>query len=1181
MKLLLKGLCPNCRGDITDGRLSRGTLCSRCLRRPITDPEKIRLELEEKGLLEEYGLILNLNRGLKEISELFKKAVGSRPSSIQEVWIRRALLGESFSIIAPTGIGKTLTGLMLSIYFSMKGKRCYLIFPTALLVQQVKARAEELMDKLEVKIPMAYYHSGLSKKEKELEKEKMKGGRYSILITTDGFLRRNPELVSQRFDFVFVDDADSFLRTTKHVDKVVKILGGDDRVLEIAERKILGEEISEEEEEYFEEAKKGLGVLIFSSATSRERRTKKIKLLREIFGFDVGFRPEFLRNVDDYYAETSELFGDVLKFVRMMGKGGIVFTPMALGKEFSRELVEFLKGQGISAGLYEGPDEELIEGFRRGELEVLVGIASFRSPLARGLDLPEAIRYCIFAGVPRIELGLDTKTFNPAKLLALSKVFLEVANEEERTKLLRLVERLRKICPLPPGALERIEKGETEGFLDYARRLILEAQGVLSDMLTPEFIGRLERSKEIGLKKAEEGFRLIVPDPRGYLQGSGRTSRMYVGGLSKGLSLLLVDDEKAFYGLKRRLEYYLDDFTFIEFDERKVKRTLKEVDRDRRAISLALSGRYVGRLKDLVKTYLLIVESPTKAKTIARFFGRPNRRRIGGLTVYEVSTGNRILEIVASLGHLLDLVEGEGFDGIYVLRNGRDFVPVYGSIKRCKKCETQFVGYDRCPNCGSTEFFDKSKAIDSLRRLALETNEVILATDADAEGEKISYDLKLLLRPYNRKIKRMEFHEVTRRAIKAGLENVRDVNPRLVNAQLVRRIEDRWIGFELSKLLQRRFKDPHLSAGRVQTPVLGWVLERTKESSKKELVARIETDLGPFCLRGVKEDIRMERVAKVDVSDEVGLVSPPPPFTTDSMLEEANSILKFSADKTMKLAQELFESGLITYHRTDSTHVSSLGISVAKKYLEDRGMLQLFSPRAYGKEGTHECIRPTRPLDATRLTDLIRNKVIYVPIRLTKDHLALYDLIFKRFISSQAKQAKVLKQKVEVRVGGYSATYERLVEVLEWGFYTFSRPRLRERIRPGTYEIRSMRLLKVRKARPYTQGELVALMKERGIGRPSTYTKIITTIIQRGYVKEVGGLLFGTRKGFAVYYFLTGKYGEFVSEEFTRKLESDMKLIEEGRLDHIEVVRELYEKVKNLAMQRGLVSKGPRIPLAD
>ncbi len=313
-----------------------------------------------------------------------------------------------------------------------------------------------------------------------------------------------------------------------------------------------------------------------------------------------------------------------------------------------------------------------------------------------------------------------------------------------------------------------------------------------------------------------------------------------------------------------------------------------------------------------------------------------------------------------------------------------------------------------CPRCGSTNVRDALENVVAMREIAQEVDEILIATDPpDTEGEKIAWDIRNVLAPYTPNIKRIEFHEVTRPAIMKAIQEARDVNENRVNAQIVRRIEDRWIGFELSQELQRVFESYNLSAGRVQTPVLGWIIERYKEFTESEVYF-----LGLTLENGLQVTIELgkdgkdveppEYVIVEEVQLEERELNPAPPYTTDAMLKDASTFLKLSAPETMRLAQDLFELGLITYHRTDSTHVSNTGIEVAKEYITQELGENYFKPRPWGgEEGAHEAIRPTRPIDTGRLMQLIRDGIIQLSRNLTRNHYRLYDMIFRRFMTSQ------------------------------------------------------------------------------------------------------------------------------------------------------------------------------------
>jgi len=266
----------------------------------------------------------------------------------------------------------------------------------------------------------------------------------------------------------------------------------------------------------------------------------------------------------------------------------------------------------------------------------------------------------------------------------------------------------------------------------------------------------------------------------------------------------------------------------------------------------------------------------------------------------------------------------------------------------------------------------------------------------------------------------------------------------------------------------------------------------------------------------------------------------------------------------MQIAQELFESGLITYHRTDSTSVSSFGINLAKEYIKKNFGEGFFVGRSYRREGAHECIRPTRPIDSKKLKDLFFSRRMRFVKPLTEEHFMLYVLIFKRFIASQMKGVRVRYQILEVEVFQNRKKLELPVEIVEDGFNRLVYFRIMKEVRPGAYPIAFVKLKKVPKAWPFSQGELVGLMKEKRIGRPSTYSKIVQVLLDRKYIKETKSRLFNTKLGFKIYSFLVKRFKSYVSEETTRKLEDAMRRIEEGKEEYMEVLRALYSEIRGL-----------------
>jgi len=1224
LRALFERVCPNCGGRISDLRLMLGTPCGKCL--PIPDEELIQklsglrkeevmafcLEMLRRfGTLRRYGELVDFHLRVADFEEFFRRAVGSRPWSAQRTWARRAILGKSFAIVAPTGSGKTLFGSVLALYMAEKGRKSYILLPTSLLVKQVHERLTSLAEKAGAKARIVCYHSMLTKKQAKEALEAIREGDLDILITTSFFLARRREMLeSLRFDLVFVDDVDAFLRSSKNVDAVLKLLGFPEEAISKAlEAMKLRTEISRRLKMKLDESgrreldefrrrlleleadlealrSEGKGILIVSGATIRARRTRRIKLFRELLGFELGGRAEGLRNVENLYLVPEEpLEEGVLKLIGELGSGGLVFVPLDRGSAYAEELAAFLKEKGVKAEAFTRARKRIVDAFVSGELDVLVGVASFRSPLARGIDLPARIRYAVFAGVPKMRISLALSEFRPHRAVILLANLRDLLSKPDADRADAYIARLRRISSLlrkdelKEVVQALVEGRKLSGFLEAARSFFSEVWSFLRDLLArPEIKEAIKKSPHLSMDEQLGEPYLVVPDPVGYLQASGRTSRLFAGGISKGLAVLVVDDEKAFNGLRRAMRWYLEEVEWKPLSEADLGAIMEEVDRDRELIRKLMAGELALEIKDPMRTALLVVESPTKARTIARFFGKPTRREVNGLTVFEISTGDFFLNVVASKGHVFDLVTRGGFHGVLV-EDGH-FLPVYGTIKRCRRCGEQFTDeLARCPICGS-ELEDKAKLLEGLAAIAREVDVLLVGTDADAEGEKIGWDIATYLSPYVPEIKRVEFHEITRRALLEALRSPREIDERLVEAQILRRIEDRWIGFELSQRVQEHMRRKTLSAGRVQTPVLRWIIERC-EASKRSY----KDCFGLKLDNGLQVVLRLPRMTNKEATElaeklkgapclvrsveheEVEL-APPPPFTTDSMLKEASRALKLGARRVMALAQELFELGLITYHRTDSTRVSSAGIGVARDYITERWGPDYFAPRtwAIGEEGAHECIRPTRPIDARRLKQLVGMGIIRLARRLSKEHFALYDLIFKRFIASQMSKAKLVRQRAVVVVEGREITVEGYCEVKEPGFTLMRSPRLVPKVEEGEAHIEEVKHWVEAEVKPFTEGELVALMRERGIGRPSTYAKIISTLLERGYVKrDQRGRLYATWLGRAVLNYLDSRFGRYVSEETTRRLEEAMKAVEEGRANYIEILRELYEEIRDIS----------------
>lgn len=508
---------------------------------------------------------------------------------------------------------------------------------------------------------------------------------------------------------------------------------------------------------------------------------------------------------------------------------------------------------------------------------------------------------------------------------------------------------------------------------------------------------------------------------------------------------------------------------------------------------------------------LVIVESPAKAKTIEGFLGKD-------------------FTVKSSMGHVRDLAKnktskdslGLGVD----IKNG--FKPIYEILE------------------------DKKAIIADLKKTAKESETVWLATDEDREGEAISWHLIETLKIDESKTRRIVFHEITKTAIIEAIENPRALNKDLVNAQQARRVLDRLVGFELSPLLWKKVK-PSLSAGRVQSVAVRLIVERETDIKackiisaykitanfdiekdghlsvlKAELPNKFETkeEALDFLKKCTDADFTVESIETKPAKK-----TPPPPFTTSTIQQEASRKLGFSVSKIMMVAQQLYESGKITYMRTDSVNLSDLALNMAKKEITSLFGSQYVKTRKYttrtkGAQEAHEAIRPTYLSNQTISGDDAQRK--------------LYDLIWKRTIATQMADAELEKTNVTIKI---STTPEKFIargEVLKFeGFlkvYMESTDDEDEEAQKDMLPpIKIGELLKLKDILAiekysltpprYTEASLVKKLEELGIGRPSTYAPTISTILKRGYV------VIEDRQGFTRNYTFTSLKKGKISEE--------------------------------------------------
>ncbi len=1227
IRAVFNGVCPNCMGPISSTRLEKGLLCSKCIPMKSIDYSILREKNNIKRIVKlsrvarrfREGSFTMLGEILEELlnfEELFKKAIGSEMWSLQRTWALRLVLGESFAITAPTGVGKTTLLAVYAVYSALQGKKVYILVPTEYLAQQFEDKLKEIIGRLRAQDLLSELIVYKSRERRQVREEKINrilNSNFKIVVTTTAFLSRRSFIAEKlKVDIVLVDDADSLLKNSKNIDRVLMLIGFNENdirnaydlikvKMELIIKKASGdsrkiEELLEKFEKLqlsIDEARveKRIGQLVIASATGRQRGVKP-KLFRELLDFEVGGIHDYMRNIIEAYKimPSREMLNETLRLIKKLGWGGLVFVSRDKGVQEAKRIVRYLREHGVKAELAVS-GKRVLNKLRSREADVLVGVASYYGVIVRGIDLPEVVKYAIFYGVPKNKIALEKALESPKRLL---QALLYTYPDDEDTKWIQ-----KAITKLTPNQLMALriafsnnKVNELTGFLGDLASKMKNAIRKVCDKLNKE----LHEGEEYGIGTAviikENGrLYLVSPDPLTYIQASGRTSRFLNDRMTLGFSIILESDREVYNAFKKKVNIYLSAFNPNELDKLDISLVRKLLESSR------MGGE--GSIKyEPAKSVLFVVESPNKARTIARFFGRPSRRRFSGITVYEVpivdpeTRKTYLALIVATKGHIYDLViENIGNYGVIV--NGSDIIPVFSPIIKCRACGHNYSSINtKCPRCGSSLYASSSiNTIHLLRKLALEVEDVLIATDPDVEGEKIAWDVAVSIKPFNNRIWRAEFHEVTREAILKALRSLSGININRVKAQVVRRVTDRWIGFALSEKLWSVYGKRFLGAGRVQTPVLGWIIDKylrwresrgywvilkAKEAPTIKLFVK-NKDEGNEIIDEVSRENRVE-VLEYSVSEEE--FNPPPPFTTDMLIYEASRKLGYTAEKTMRLAQNLFEAGLITYHRTDSTRVSVKGMGVAKEYLKRIGLEELYHPRSWSDKGAHEAIRPVMPLSVEDLRKAIIEGSIKISVNLTEQHYMLYDLIFKRFIASQIKSSRLLKVNAKLNVGGVEVNIEApvkeyggmLASFLDLKLYN----KILESIKRGFIEIEKIMLVKGSLEKLYTQGDVVKLMREREIGRPSTYAKILDSIRRHGYivVSKKRKYLIPTKIGIEVYNYLVRNYRKLVSEERTRMLEEEIDLIEKGELEYtlclFKLLRELEDA--NLIRVTGGVS---------
>jgi len=556
---------------------------------------------------------------------------------------------------------------------------------------------------------------------------------------------------------------------------------------------------------------------------------------------------------------------------------------------------------------------------------------------------------------------------------------------------------------------------------------------------------------------------------------------------------------------------------------------------------------------------LIIVESPTKSKTINKFLGPEFR-------------------VLSSYGHVRDLPEDEF--GVDV---EKDFKPKYIIIPKARK------------------------TVQFLKKEAEKADICYLSTDPDREGEAIAYHLVYLLNLNGKKpYQRIVFHEITKRAIEEALKNPRKIDLNLVDSQQARRILDRIVGYELSPFLWKKVARG-LSAGRVQSVAVRLVVEREREiqnfipqeywtiaanlkkltedghlATKFEAIlvkkdGKIIPKLGIKTKKEAEEILKDLKGAEYKVSNiekkEVKR-NPLMPFTTSTLQQEAWQRFRFPSKFTMRLAQDLYERGFITYHRTDSLNLSDLSLFAARKFIIENygknywaGFLRKYKAKGRVQEA-HEAIRPTYP---NKTPEKLKTQD-----KLDDRQFRLYDLIWRRFIACQMAQAVFDSTTVDVLATSEkrqvtSYTFRAIGQILKFDGFLKVCPIKFEEIKLPPLEINE--ILELIKLIPtqhftqppprYTEASLIKALEENGIGRPSTYAPILSTIQERNYIEKDEKRHFRpTEIGMVVNNLLVNHFPEIVEIKFTAKMEEDLDEIAGGEKNWIKILREFYEPFK-------------------
>ncbi|MEX0931137.1 MAG: type I DNA topoisomerase [Candidatus Paceibacterota bacterium] len=542
-------------------------------------------------------------------------------------------------------------------------------------------------------------------------------------------------------------------------------------------------------------------------------------------------------------------------------------------------------------------------------------------------------------------------------------------------------------------------------------------------------------------------------------------------------------------------------------------------------------------------TKLLIVESPAKAKTISKYLGSD----------YVVR---------ASVGHVRDLPK---------------------SNKKAIDIENNFL-----PNYEISR--GKEKVVAELSKLAKKADEVLLAMDPDREGEAIAWHIsELLVGVPKKNIKRVSYHEITKEAITEALKHPRAIDENLRKAQEARRVLDRLVGYDLSGLIWKKVRYG-LSAGRVQSPALRILVEREREINAFDpetfwtITAQLKTEKEEVPFVCVEEPRDYELVKTIldkgnsgtwkvaDIVETEAKRSPRPPFITSTLQQAASTRLGFSPSRTMRAAQKLYEAGHITYMRTDSTTISKQALGqiagiIEKDFGKENLQFRTFAKKSKNAQEAHEAIRPTNA----------QKKVVSG----SGDESALYELIWRRTVASQMKDALSMRTKILAEIQNENLPLFAVngARIMNPGWLMVDPKARGEDIEvPKVVKGDLLSLISLteeeKQTQPpsrYSEAGLIKELEKRGIGRPSTYASTIRTIEERGYVDKEGRTLKPTDTGEVVSTFLEDNFGMYISDTFTAQMEDTLDNIAEGKIDYADTLKAFYGPFqKDVASKEGI-----------